>query len=105
MLMAAMNSDVNDNPHLVTILYNSGSARTALQLVSNVALDATKSVIVMMAVMKRHVATIVLDMMLFLANMVASVPGHAMASLSAMMDLMKWIVLLEIILNFQVSII
>ena len=66
MLMAAMNSDVNNN-HLVTVLYNSGSARTALQLVSNVALDATKSVIVMMAVMKRHVATIVLDMMLFLA--------------------------------------
>ena len=88
MPMAAMNSDANDN-HLVLSINDGGAA-----LVSNVALDATKSVIVMMAVMKSGVAMNALAMMLFLVVMVGSVPGHAMASLSAMMDLMKGIALL-----------
>jgi hypothetical protein len=55
-----MNSDVNDN-HVVSI--NNGGA-TVVQF--NVVLDATKSVIVMMAVMKSSVVMIALVMMLFL---------------------------------------
>ena len=95
MLMAAMNSDVNDN-HLALSI--AGDAA----LVPNVAVDAIKSVIVMMAVMKSHVATVVMVMILFLVVMVESVPGHAMASLSAMIDLMNRTVLLEMF-NFQVA--
>ena len=68
---------------------------------SSVSLDAIKSVSVTMAVMKRSVAMNALAMMLFLAIMVGSVPGHAMASPSATMDLMKGIALE--IMNFQVS--
>ena len=41
----------------------------------------------------RVVATAVLVMMLFLVVMVGSVPGHAMVSLSVMMDLMNGIAL------------
>ena len=100
--MVVMSSDVNDN-YLVTVLVLSINNCNGAGMVTNVVLVATKSVIVMMAVMKRNVATLVLDMMLFLVNMVGSVPEHAMASLSATMDLMKGSVLLEI-LNFQVSI-
>ena len=89
MLMAAMNSDVNGNHLAVSI-----AKHAALVLASSVSLDVIKSVIVMMAVMKSNVATNAMAMMLFLVVMVESVPGHAMASLSATMDLMKGIALL-----------
>jgi hypothetical protein len=68
--MAAMNSDVNDN-HLVISIDN--GCATVVQLV----LDATKSVIVMMAVMKSGVVMIALVMMLFLVVTVRSVPSRA----------------------------
>jgi hypothetical protein len=90
-LMAAMNSesDVNDN-HVVSI--NNHGGATVVQ--SDVVLDAIKSVIVMMEAMKSGVVMIALVMMLFLVVMVQSVPGHVMASLSAIMDLMNGIALL-----------